>query len=157
MRSELEKGGNRNVILYGPPGSGKTTLMACIYRQCASRAAHRYHRPGNPQLYWMDMGAWSEQNLSHAFGKDDPPQITAKRLRRNIVPPPVLFMDELDKVGSQDLKIEALDAFLRAAYDAKCRIIITTNLTRKELRDKYDDHIFRRIDEDQTALHIELF
>jgi predicted ATPase len=161
LRKLFDEEPTKSVMLYGPPGTGKTTLMAAIFRRAAACAT--YVRAGHlaeslPRLFWAEMGDWQQKAVAYKFGRRaNAPKLNTDDLvsAAHMGFQPMLFLDEFDKVSNAEHERPVLDALLRAAYDSKARIVMTTNCRRDEFQARFDDHIYRRLDED--AAHIDLF
>jgi hypothetical protein len=176
LRQILSENPNANVALFGPAGTGKSTLMAMLYTEAAKRqtwrrAMGRKNIAANvpaQTLLWLDMGQWSEEMVAYNFGNAKfPPNIpgtygyvkaTPEFIRAE--PPfvqPALFLDEFDKVRSNEPTMAVTNALVRAAYDKSARICLTTNLTPEEFTARFSEHIDRRVMDDGNVVKVNLF
>jgi DNA replication protein DnaC len=156
----LEKDQHQSLIIYGPPGFGKTTYMAAVFAEAAKRQTiERELAQGvTTKLYWFDLGVWQQEAAGHQFGRRvTPPEVTVEVLQKNrqFGYTPCLFIDEFDKVSDKEHLIQYVNPLMRAAYDNRCRLVITTNLTRDEFSQRFDAHINRRIEERCIPVELE--
>ena len=121
----------RVVLIVGPAGTGKSSLLAAMYRQ---RAVAKRER--NAFIMAKDIAVARQQ---HELGKGEPPLV------RRALEAPILCLDDLG--NDKPVPGSAISDVIFERHAQRRPYWVTTALTRKETHDRYGDGLVRRITE----------
>lgn len=157
-------------FLFGPAGSGKTTIAMALYREAVMRWAKQAATGKTTQAVWrVSTHRLMEEYLASKNGhviryydaNNDlqtdpalPPTVDERAIEAAVAcgHKPVVILEELDKFKSTDWKNTNLFSLIDTLYEAKGRIIVTSNTSTDDLQQVlgpvYGDTIIRRITDD---------
>jgi DNA replication protein DnaC len=160
--ADLRAHPDQSVAFFGPPGTGKTTLMTAMYAQMLWRETGLNLMTST--VYRFTSKAMLDQFTDYAMrGHDEqnpaePPRLSRERIeklaRQDIKMH--LFLEEVDKVKQTDSRIANLFEVVDALYNDKCQLVLNSNLTPTEFRNQFGTEFARRITDDMCKI-INLF
>lgn len=136
---ECPANARRNLLLFGPVGTGKTFLLDCIARQCAQR------------------GLAVVRTTGYALNETMRP-FEPTPAKRDLFDCDLLLIDDL---GAEPLQaritVPSLFNVLNERLLARRAYAVSTNLTPLELRDRYGERIASRLLDAASTQVVELF
>ena len=123
-----------NLFFYGTVGTGKSFLSGCIAKELMDR--------GNSVIYFSSTGLFekiSQMSFDYTT-KDD-----LADLYEDLYSCDLLIIDDLGTELTTNFSSSQFFSCLNERILRKKSIIISTNLSLQELRDRYSDRIFSRI------------
>lgn len=124
----------QNLIFYGTVGTGKSFLSGCI--------ANELIKNGHSVLYFSSSALLD--NLSK-YSFDYKNKDEWNEFYQNILDCDLLIIDDLGTELTNAFTLSQIFTCLNERYLRKKSIIISTNLSLEELRDRYSDRIFSRL------------
>ena len=124
------------LVLYGTPGTGKSTYMRAVER--AARMAHRKDSPA-PLIRWE-----KASGLGYIL-KNDPAGWDAVKKCKLLLLDDAGFSGECEVVNNYGVNARPVNEVLEYRYDAQLHTVMTTNLTREQLRNNYGERIWSRL------------
>ncbi len=124
----------RNLFFYGTVGTGKSFLSGCI--------AHELLQAGFSVIYFSAAGFF-ERLARYAF--DARNRDTLQDFYEDLFQCDLLILDDLGTEVTNSFVTSQLFACLNERALRRKSVIISTNLSLEELRDRYSDRIFSRI------------
>ncbi len=121
-----------NILLYGETGVGKTFLSNCIAKELMDKSK---------SVVYLSSIRLLEILADSAFDKEP----YAKEQRINIFEADLLIIDDLGTEMTNNFSASALFNCLNERYLAKKPVIISTNLSLSEIRERYSERVFSRI------------
>lgn len=140
----------RGWVLLGPPGTSKTAYASAAVLDMLT-LSYLWHLEFC--LYRVKVPQWLAitQAYDNRNYRDDnvrKPDMTPERIERESKSP-ILWLEEIDRFNTTDVRLNYLYRLIDAVYEKKGCIIVTSNATRTELREKLGDVICRRFFGDQ--------
>ncbi len=124
----------QNIFFYGTVGTGKSFLSVCIAKELLDR--------GHSVVYFSSGGLFETlSENSYDYRKTD----ELHSLYEDLYSCDLLIIDDLGTERTNNFVSSELFSCLNERFNRKKSTIITTNLSIKELRDRYSDRIFSRI------------
>lgn len=124
----------QNLYFYGTVGSGKSFLSGCIAKSLLQK--------GHSVIYFSASGLM-DVIARHSFNRRQDED--AASAYQDIYDCDLLIIDDLGTESINDFTISQLFTCLNERFLRKKSVIISTNLSLKELRDYYSERIFSRI------------
>ncbi len=124
-----------NLLFYGNTGVGKTFLSHCI----AKELMDSYHTV----IYLTALELYDILE-KHKFGRDDEDTVSSTQIR-HILECDLLIIDDLGTELTNSFTISQLYYFMEERHLHHKSVIISTNLSFDELRERYSERIFSRI------------
>lgn len=124
------------MVLYGTPGTGKSTYMRAVER--AARMAHDTDSP-RPSIRWE-----KASDLGYLL-KNNPEGWDAVKKCKLLLLDDIGFSGEAEVVNNYGVIARPVTELIEFRYDAQLHTVMTTNLLRKELREKYGERIWSRL------------
>lgn len=121
----------QNLLFYGTVGSGKSLLSSCIARELLSS--------GHSVIYF------SASSLFDTLSRETFDHKNGRSTSNNLYDCDLLIIDDLGTEFTNNYTISALFALLNERALRRQSVIISTNLTLENLRDRYTDRTFSRI------------
>lgn len=118
-----------NLLFYGSPGTGKTFLSSCIAKELLNAGFLVVYRTADGLI----------QNLKEVKFNDN---VELLELLLNC---DLLIIDDLGTELSTEFSKVELFNFLNSKLLRKKKMIISTNLTLENLKNKYDERIYSRL------------
>jgi DNA replication protein DnaC len=118
-----------NLLFYGSPGTGKTFLSSCIAKELLDAGFLVVYRTADGLI----------QNLKEVKFNDN---VELLELLLNC---DLLIIDDLGTELSTEFSKVELFNFLNSKLLRKKKMIISTNLTLENLKNKYDERIYSRL------------
>lgn len=141
--------GKPGLLLKGKPGNGKTTLMRGIARLIA-------------YVTEVELGYARRITPKHCTARD------VNRISMNdnraaeydtLISAPILCLDELGEEATEVLKYGNVEMpvidLLLTRYDKRRTTIITTNLTKERIKEKYGERVYDRLKEMMEVINFE--
>jgi DNA replication protein DnaC len=126
-------------LLAGRFGCGKTTLMWLMYRNAIKQTARRVVACTLTELL-DEYKAFIQASQSGVQGVM--PRLNAAELKQSHTKYSI-FLDDLDKARPTEYAAEQIFEILNAIYEFQHQLVVTTNLTVKQLADHFDRADFR--------------
>lgn len=126
----------KNLVFYGNPGLGKTYM-------CTS-AAKALMDKGHTVLYHSSSELFHVLS-KYTFSKDERLKNSSKEVYELIMTADLLIIDDLGSELTNNFVINQLFNIVNIRSMAKRKLIISTNLSPKELSETYGDRIFSRL------------
>lgn len=123
-----------NLFFYGTVGTGKSFLSGCIARELL--------QSGNSVIYFSASALF--ETLAH-YSFDMKSKDSLYDLYEDLYNCDLLIMDDLGTEITNSFVTSQLFSCLNERYLRRKAVIISTNLSLEELRDRYSDRIFSRI------------
>lgn len=123
-----------NLFFYGTVGTGKSFLSGCVARELLDR--------GFSAIYFSASGLF-EQISKYTF--DSSAKGTLSELYEDLYSCDLLIIDDLGTELTNAFSSSQFFSCLNERILRKKSVIISTNLSLEELRDRYSDRIFSRI------------
>ncbi len=127
----------RNLLLYGPPGLGKTFLSACIAREVSEN--------GFSVVYDTAVNVFA-QFETQKFSRDVEDTREARDGTRRYLGCDLLILDDLGSEMTTPFVQSALYQLLNTRLTAGKRTIISTNLTPDDIRRRYSPQLASRLE-----------
>ena len=124
----------QNLCFYGTVGSGKSFLSGCIAKELL--------KEGNSVIYFS---ASALMDFFSKYAFDFKSRDESEEAYRDIYECDLLIIDDLGTEVTNGFSISRLFTCLNERHLRKKSIIISTNLSLEELRDRYSDRIFSRL------------
>ena len=124
------------LVLYGTPGTGKSTYMRALER--AARMAHQNDSP-SPVIRWE-----KASSLGYIL-KNNPTGWEAVKKCNLLLLDDAGFSGECEVVNNYGVNARPVNEVLEYRYDMQLHTVMTTNLTREQLRDNYGERIWSRL------------
>lgn len=124
----------QNLCFYGTVGSGKSFLSGCIAKELL--------KEGNSVIYFS---ASALMDFFSKYAFDYKSRDESEEAYRDIYECDLLIIDDLGTEVTNGFSISRLFTCLNERHLRKKSIIISTNLSLEELRDRYSDRIFSRL------------
>lgn len=124
----------RNLFFYGTVGTGKSFLSGCIAKELMDT--------GHSVIYFS-AGELFERISRHSFDFQQKEEL--QELHDDLYSCDLLIIDDLGTEVTTALSSSRFFSCLNERLLRKKSIIISTNLSLQELRDRYSDRIFSRI------------
>ena len=134
--------GTRNIVFYGPPGSGKTFLSSCI--------AGYLLREGKTVLY-LSASRLFDVMADHSFNRDSG---TDDIGYSSIFSSDLLIIDDLGTELTNAFTSSALFDVISSRGSEEKSVIISTNLALNEIRKRYTERIYSRLVEKYNFYHL---
>ena len=126
--------GYHNLFFYGTVGTGKSFLSGCIAKELMDR--------GNSVIYFSSTGLFEKlSQMSFDYNAKD----ELADLYEDLYSCDLLIIDDLGTELTNTFSSSQFFSCLNERILRKKSIIISTNLSLQELRDRYSDRIFSRI------------
>lgn len=122
----LEK--NRGLLLYGRPGTGKTYAAACVANELLNKGIS------------VLMTSFVKLNAT-AFSDDDDESVIHRMRRAKL-----LIIDDLGAERGSDFSLERVYNVIDSRIRSKLPMILTTNLSLKQMRESSDTRYWRIYD-----------
>ena len=146
-------------LMFGPAGTGKTTLTIALYRKAVANWAHRswLNYLNNvkplPQSVWrVSAKTLLDQFHSYAISRERVDQegntkpVPAPEVNREKIVAaaqaglkPRLFLEEIDKIKPTRFRLDSLFEVIDAIYENNGQIVINTNMTQEQLAEFFGD------------------
>lgn len=123
---------NKGMMIYGPTGTGKTYAMHALAK--AKKTITKIYSVKN----YVDLLSEFRDYIKQGWYFEKMKEICDEDL---------LFIDDLGAEKTTDFSQEFLYAILNRRYENMHRTFITSNLTLKEMNDRYGSRIVSRIAE----------
>lgn len=123
---------NKGMMIYGPTGTGKTYAMYALAK--AKRTIAKIY----PVKNYVDLLSEFRDHIKQGWYFEKMKEICDEDL---------LFIDDLGAEKTTDFSQEFLYAIINRRYENMKRTFITSNLTLKELNERYGSRIVSRIAE----------
>ena len=127
----------RNLLLYGPPGLGKTFLSACIARVVSEH--------GFSVVYDTAVNIFA-QFETQKFSRDEDDTREARDGTRRYLGCDLLILDDLGSEMTTPFVQSALYQLLNTRLTGGKRTIISTNLTPDDIRRRYTPQLASRLE-----------
>lgn len=141
----------RGYLLHGPAGTGKTTLMAITAANIA--------QPNGGTVSERTRFSWKDKRVlwtqSAEFCRDTKREIDLSKRFTDFddnysatglaIYTPCLFLDDLGVEMATDYNAETICTLIDARYRSKKSTWITTNLTEKEISERYGERTLSRL------------
>ena len=127
----------RNLLLYGPPGLGKTFLSACIARVVSE---HGF------SVVYDTAGNIFAQFETQKFSRDEDDTREARDGTRRYLGCDLLILDDLGSEMTTPFVQSALYQLLNTRLTGGKRTIINTNLTPDDIRRRYTPQLASRLE-----------
>ncbi len=124
----------QNLLFYGTVGTGKSLLSSCIASELLSK--------GHSVIYFSTV-ALIDELAKKTFDKGD--QVREKDAVNPVYDSELLIIDDLGTEMPNNFTVTAIFTLLNERALKKRPIIISTNLSLEELRDRYSDRVFSRL------------
>lgn len=124
------------MVLYGTPGTGKTTYMRAVER--AARMAHDKDSQ-------RTVIRWEKASGLGYILKNDPAGWEAVKKCKLLLLDDAGFSGECEVVNNYGVNARPVNEVLEYRYDMQLNTVMTTNLTREQLRDNYGERIWSRL------------
>ncbi|MBR0576569.1 ATP-binding protein [Proteiniclasticum sp. BAD-10] len=119
----------RNLLFFGSPGTGKTFLSGCIARELLDKGVLVVYRTADALI----------QNLKDVKFNDN------TELLELLTQCDLLIIDDLGTELTTEFSKVELFNFLNMKLLKKKKMLISTNLTIENLKNKYDERIYSRL------------
>lgn len=144
MTSKLDS--KFGVLMCGTYGNGKTTLLYALRSVISFLANKSFIEDGHTRL-----NVYDARKLAKLYKDRDPEKFDEACRER------LLAIEDMGKEPTEELNygnvISPVTELLEARYDAQRFTVITTNLTPKEIREKYGNRIADRFNEMMCVLN----
>lgn len=134
-------GDGSNLLLYGETGLGKTFLSNCIAKEVMSQ--------GKTVLYLSAKQLFEEIIAGYKFHD----RSDYEELNQNIYTSDLLIIDDLGTELTNNMIISELYEIINQRQISKKSVIISTNLSLRQLDQKYSERSMSRIFENYTLLN----
>lgn len=124
----------RNLFFYGTVGTGKSFLSGCIARELIEKGF---------SVIYFSAGELFERISRHSFDYRQTEEL--QDLNEDLYTCDLLIIDDLGTELTTAFSSSRFFACLNERLLRKKSVIISTNLSLQELRDRYSDRIFSRI------------
>ncbi len=125
----------QNLLFYGTVGTGKSMMSACI--------ASDLLRKGYTVLYFSSASLFDElAKVTFNRGNEDDAAYPANDL---IYDCDILIIDDLGTEMTNNFTVSELFSLINDRFLHKRPVIISTNLSLEEIRNRYSDRIFSRL------------
>ena len=131
----FKAGAGKNILFYGPVGTGKTYLLNCIAKRLLDR--------GNPVLY-LRAYQLTESLQKYKFADVKTKMDIAEDYRR-IFDSEILLIDDLGTEFQNNVSVAQIFELLNYRIQHRKTTLISTNLEPVELAQQYSKRIFSRI------------
>ena len=133
----------QNLIFYGTVGTGKSFLSGCIAKSLIES--------GHSVIYFS---AASLIDTLSRYSFDYKSKSEAGDFYNDIYECDLLIIDDLGTEMTTDFSISKLFTCLNERYLRKKAIVISTNLSLEELKQRYSDRIFSRLTSNTIFCHL---
>lgn len=130
--NDISKNSLPNILLYGETGVGKTYLTNCIAKELMDKSK---------SVVYLSAIRLMEILADSAFDREP----YAKEQRINIFEADLLIIDDLGTEMQNNFSASAFFNCINERSLAKKPIIISTNLSLQEIRERYSERVFSRI------------
>lgn len=127
----------KGFLITGPTGVGKTYILHAL--------ANHFRYSFNFEN-WVELLQEFKDRMESGYTRDAIQQLFDKN---------VLVLDDIGAEKVTEWSTERLYAIINKAYERNHIVLIATNLTPTELREKYGDRIFSRLNEMCTVVELE--
>lgn len=139
---EIKSSGRGNLLIYGETGLGKTFLTNCIAKELLDS--------GHSVLY-LSAGELFESVLAGYLMNQ---KLELEDLYRYIYNSELLIIDDLGTELTNNFVLSQLFEIINKRDTSGLSTLISTNLTMKQLRDRYSERIMSRIIANYTVFNI---
>jgi DNA replication protein DnaC len=122
----------QNLIFYGTVGTGKSLLSACIAKELLAKGYSVIYFSAISLMEELSKQTFDYKNKSFSEGN-------------SLYESDLLIIDDLGTEMNNNFTISSLFSLLNERAIRKKAVVISTNLTYEDLRDRYTDRIFSRL------------
>lgn len=137
------KESGKNILLYGTVGTGKSFLSGCVAKSLIDN--------GYSVIYYSAISLFEAlaKETFHSDSKDD-----LYNLNEYLYNCDLLIIDDLGTETTNSFTASQLFKLINERNLRNKSVIISTNLSLEEIRDRYSDRVFSRLVKSYTALRL---